>query len=100
MLLHNNPRLLITDPLPEQTAYHDTGCEASYSCLRCPLPQCKYDDPVWYQRYKRHHRDSLILAAHKNEGASILNLAQRFQSSSRTIHRALRRARSLAAISA
>jgi len=24
----------------------DDGCEYSPSCLQCPLPVCKYDDPV------------------------------------------------------
>jgi len=24
----------------------DAGCEYSLSCLQCPLPVCKYDDPV------------------------------------------------------
>jgi len=24
----------------------DDGCEYSLSCLQCPLPVCKYDDPV------------------------------------------------------
>ena len=28
---------------PEHTDYRDTGCEASSSCLRCPLPACRYD---------------------------------------------------------
>jgi hypothetical protein len=23
----------------------DTGCDASPSCLRCPLPRCKFDEP-------------------------------------------------------
>jgi hypothetical protein len=23
----------------------DKGCEVSPSCLRCPLPQCVYDEP-------------------------------------------------------
>ena len=28
----------------------DRGCELSRSCLRCPLPICKYDQPDWKRR--------------------------------------------------
>ena len=31
--------------LPERYPYRDEGCEVSPSCLKCPLPQCKYDEP-------------------------------------------------------
>ncbi len=41
------------DAVPEFFHYEDTGCEVSLSCLNCPLPQCKYDDPAWFQRYQR-----------------------------------------------
>ncbi len=40
----------MADQSPEYYHYEDTGCEVSPSCLNCPLPQCKYDDPVWFQR--------------------------------------------------
>ena len=38
------------DTVPEFYHYEDTGCEVSRSCLNCPLPRCKYDDPIWFQR--------------------------------------------------
>lgn len=79
------------DALPEQVAYQDTGCEVSRSCLHCPLPICKYDDPIWYQQYRRRGRDLLVLEAYKREGGSVTTLAERFGVSPRTIHRALRR---------
>lgn len=88
------------DGLPEQMSYQDNGCEVSSSCLRCPLPQCKYDDPAWYQQYRRQGRDQLILAAHTNDGATVFELAERFQLSPRTIHRALNRSRFPVAMSA
>ena len=31
------------DMLPEHFPYRDDGCDVSPSCLRCPLPRCKYD---------------------------------------------------------
>lgn len=38
-----------SDRLPEQLHYRDDGCnEPPYfatSCLKCPLPQCRYDLP-------------------------------------------------------
>ena len=45
------------DALPERYPYRDEGCEVSPSCLRCPLAQCKYDDPDWFQRQKRDERE-------------------------------------------
>ena len=88
------------DALPEVMSYHDTGCEVSPSCLQCPLPQCKYDDPLWYQQLKRQGRDQEILVAHAEEGATVFKLAERFQLSPRTIHRALRRVQMPEAVSA
>ena len=41
------------DMVPELYHYEDTGCEVSRSCLNCPLPRCKYDDPTWFQQYRR-----------------------------------------------
>ena len=90
----------IVDALPEFFPYRDEGCEVAPSCLRCPLPQCKYDDPAWYQQYRRQGRDQLILSAHNNDGATVFELAQRFQLSPRTIHRALHRSHLPVAMSA
>ena len=88
------------DALPELINYQDTGCEASPSCLYCPLPQCRYDDPVWYQQYRQRGKDKVILDTQEFEGATVFELAARFQLSPRTIHRALRRARMPVAVSA
>lgn len=88
------------DGLPEQMSYHDTGCEVSPSCLRCPLPQCKFDDPVWYQRYRRTGRDQQVLNAFEHGGLTVFDLARRFEVSTRTIHRALRRANGSVLLSA
>ena len=82
----------IVDALPEQMAYRDTGCEVSSSCLACPLPQCKFDDPVWYQQYRRQSRDDDIVTAHRRGDITVFQLASRFGLSPRTVHRALRRA--------
>ena len=31
-----------SDTLPENTRYKDDGCDASLTCLECPLSLCKY----------------------------------------------------------
>jgi hypothetical protein len=33
------------DGLPENTHYHDDGCDLHDSCLTCPLPACRYEMP-------------------------------------------------------
>ena len=81
----------VLDGLPEQMHFADTGCEVSVSCLICPLPQCKFDDPAWYQAYRRQGRDLELLEAYRGEGLSVFEVAKRFDVSPRTVHRALRR---------
>ena len=85
------------DGLPEQVHYADTGCEVSASCLACPLPKCKHDDPAWYQDYRRQGRDLQVFAAYTNERLSVFEVAQRFNVSPRTVHRAIRRAQGMQA---
>jgi AraC-like DNA-binding protein len=84
----HEPRL---DGLPEQMHYADTGCEVSASCLSCTLPQCKFDNPTWYQAYRRQSRDLELQEAHNAEGLSVFEIAKRFHVSPRTVHRGLRR---------
>ena len=79
-----------SDTLPENTRYADDGCEVSISCLGCPLPICKFDDPGWLQRQNRRHRDDEIFRLRKR-GASVPELARRFRVSTRTVHRVTQR---------
>lgn len=88
----------VLDGLPEQMHYADTGCEVAMTCLACPLPQCKFDDPAWYQAYRRHGRDIAVLDAHRTEGLSVFEVAKRFNVSPRTVHRSLRRLAQPAAV--
>lgn len=78
------------DPLPELIHYRDEGCDISPSCLRCPLPQCRYDDPGWLRREAKARRDQEVLKLQKAEGLGPTELATRFSLSRRTIHRILR----------
>ena len=79
------------DVVPERYPYRDEGCEVSPFCLRCPLPQCKYDDPGWFQRQKRNGRDMEVLAALHEHGLSVPEVAARFALSQRTIFRIVSR---------
>lgn len=81
------------DTLPELTAYRDEGCEVSPTCLECPLPRCKYDDPDWYRRLRLASRDARVLEALRTERGRPAELARRFGVSLRTVQRIMKRAR-------
>lgn len=81
------------DDASEFYHYEDTGCEASDSCLDCPLPQCRYDDPAWYQRNRRLARDVRIVRAMQQESLSVEETAERFAVTVRTVFRILQRCR-------
>ena len=80
-----------SDTLPENTRYKDDGCDVSSTCLDCPLPLCKYDDPGWLTRVRRDDRDSQVLRIRRDEGATIVEVARRFHISQRTVHRIVAR---------
>ncbi|MBI4297847.1 MAG: hypothetical protein HY676_04880 [Chloroflexi bacterium] len=80
------------DILPELYPYRDDGCEVSPSCLCCPLPICKYDDPGWLLREQRQKRDREVLTLKQQTGKSVPQLAHHFRLSQRTVHRILHRA--------
>ncbi len=79
-----------SDTLPENTRYVDDGCEESPSCLNCPLPMCKYDDPGWTRRQDRGQRDDEIFRLRK-AGIPVPELARQFKVSTRTVHRIVQR---------
>ena len=83
---------ILVDVVPERYPYRDEGCEVSPSCLKCPLPQCKYDDPGWIRRQKRKERDSQVVSSLLDDGLSVPEAAARFALSQRTIFRILGRA--------
>jgi len=29
----------------------DTGCEVSPTCLHCPLEECRYDNPIYFNKW-------------------------------------------------
>ncbi|MEO6397892.1 MAG: HTH domain-containing protein [Tepidiformaceae bacterium] len=81
------------DALPEYVDWADTGCDLYTSCLNCPLPRCRYDDPGGAPAMLRTGRDEAILRYASQEDVSIDNLAEMFGLSRRTIFRVLKRSR-------
>ena len=79
-----------SDTLPENTRYKDDGCEASATCLACPLALCKFDDPGWLQRESRRTRDDEIFELRQNK-VPVADIAERFGISTRTVHRIVQR---------
>ncbi|HXG42135.1 MAG TPA: helix-turn-helix domain-containing protein [Dehalococcoidia bacterium] len=80
------------DALPEHTDYRDTGCDIHPSCLSCPLPRCRYDEPGGIRALLGAYRDRQIVAL-RRQGVGIEELARRFGVSRRTVFRALEKAR-------
>ena len=83
----------IVDSVPELYPYEDTGCEISDSCLNCPLPRCKHDDPVWYQKNRRLAKDWKMLSAMQQEDLTVEETAERFSITVRTVFRIMERCR-------
>lgn len=81
------------DALPEYTAYSDTGCDLYPSCLTCPLPRCRYEEPGGAAAMLRTGRDANILRLADREGLTVDQLAETFGVSRRTIFRVLRAGR-------
>lgn len=79
-----------TDTFAENARHTDTGCTIAGtvydSCLACPLPVCKYDDPAWLSRGDRQIRDEEI-ARRRNDGERAGTIAKEYEVSIRTIHR-------------
>ena len=79
-----------SDTLPENTRYKDEGCDASLTCLECPLSLCKYDDPGWLQRESRRTRDDEIFRL-RSQKIAVVEISKRFGISTRTVHRIVQR---------
>ena len=89
-LLTTRPR---SDALPEHTHFMDAGCDLYPSCLECPLPKCRYEEPGGAAAMLRTGRDDRILHLAGEGRMSIDGLAEMFGLSRRTIFRVLRKAR-------
>lgn len=76
------------DALPEFTRYRDDGCDVHPSCLSCPLPRCRYEEPGGLRALLNEARDREIVEL-RSRGVSVAELASRFAVSRRTIFRVL-----------
>jgi len=79
------------DLLPEYCRYRDEGCDLFDSCLNCPLPQCIYDQPRGRQQWQKRLRNREIYRLFIDEGKEVEELALIFDTSRRTIQRALKK---------
>jgi len=85
----DNAKENVPDLPPEYCRYRDEGCEYARSCLRCPFPQCLYDEPRGRQRWMKGLRNREINRLFSG-GRKIKELALMFGVSQRTIQRALK----------
>ena len=47
---------------PSYDYFPDNGCSIAPSCLNCPLPFCRYDDPAGYLSWQQKQRRAQIQA--------------------------------------
>jgi hypothetical protein len=76
------------DSLPEFTRYRDDGCDVHPSCLSCPLPRCRYEEPGGLRALLNETRDQEIMML-RAQGVAVGELADRFGVSRRTVFRVL-----------
>jgi hypothetical protein len=76
------------DSLPEYTRYRDDGCDISESCLTCPLPRCRYEEPGGLRALLNETRDRQIIQL-RLKGVPVEELAGRFGISRRTVFRVI-----------
>lgn len=81
--------VLVEDSLPEEYPYRDEGCQLSPSCLSCPLPRCRYDEPESRRDPGKELRDRAIRNLHRS-GIGAPELASRFGLSKRSVYRILK----------
>ena len=80
-----------SDALPEYTDYNDVGCDLYPSCLSCPLPRCRYEEPGGAAAMLRTGRDASILRLAGRGDVTVEELAAMFGISRRTVFRVLSR---------
>lgn len=78
------------DALPEHFEYRDEGCDLFSSCLTCPLPRCRYDEPGGARTMMNRVRDEEIRRLRYDAGVAVDEISVRFRVSRRTVFRVLR----------
>lgn len=77
------------DALPEHVDYRDSGCDLFPSCLRCPLPRCRYDEQGGVRAVLNRQRDREIRRMRHDTPLTVAQIAKHFRVSRRTVFRAL-----------
>ena len=83
------PELVRADALPEQVEYRDQGCDLFPSCLHCPLPRCRYDEPGGARAMLNRIRDREMRRLRREHELPVDEIARRYRVSRRTVFRAL-----------
>ena len=83
-----SPKRVRADALPEFTRYRDDGCDIHPTCLSCPLPRCRYEEPGGLRALLNAYRDRQIVRL-RLKGVPVDDLAGRFSVSRRTVFRVL-----------
>lgn len=79
------------DGKPEVLDWADTGCDLAPACLSCPLPRCRYDEPMnkggWNNQKVRERW--MRIRSFVNGGGTVMEAAAEFGVDKRTVHRAM-----------
>lgn len=70
--------------------YQDDGCELAESCLKCPFPQCHYEQSHGKRHWLKKARDWEIARLYKSKKFSYRELGRVFGVSKRTVGRAVK----------
>ena len=84
-MFHNRAVMEFEDRIYEEHEYRDDGCELFPSCLKCPFPKCRYDEPK--RNWEKEARNREVLRLYCDEGKGADELARSFGVSTRTIYR-------------
>jgi len=80
---------LVWDLLPEEFPWEDKGCELFSSCLNCPFPDCREEEPAGKEGFSKSRRAERITDLER-EGKGVKEIARMFEVSSRRVQRALK----------
>ena len=89
-MFYHYPVMVITEPdvLPQDVQWRDQGCELFPSCLNCPRPRCIEEEHRGKQKVRSQAR-SRHMAALREEGKTVRQVAELCGVSVRTVQRAL-----------
>ena len=76
------------DTFAENASHPDTGCEASKSCLACPLPRCLHDRP-----YVNRLQERNAAMLKDRQSMMLIEVAKKWGVATRTAFRAIERAK-------